>query len=135
MNPLESLREKLGLTAAPEERCGTWWLDPGTMSARDLTALMNTLGARFITITAHQLPKDEGLRLEYHWDLNGQLLGASFTPHGNTIESIYDICEAADWIEREVHEEYALDFTGRVYEPLLLRTGDKAGVNLREEVR
>ncbi len=49
------------------------------------------------------------------------------------IESIFDLCEAADWIEREIHEEYAIDFTGRAYEPLLLRKGDKAGVNLRED--
>jgi len=37
-----------------------------------------------------------------------------------------------DWIEREIHEEYAIEFTGRAYEPLLLRAGDAAGVNLRE---
>jgi len=46
-----------------------------------------------------------------------------------------DICEAADWIEREIHEEFALDFLGREYEPLLLRVGDKPGVNLREEAK
>ncbi len=51
---------------------------------------------------------------------------------GNSIESIFDLCEAADWIEREIHEGFAIDFTGREYEPLLLREGDKPGVNLRE---
>jgi NADH:ubiquinone oxidoreductase subunit C len=49
------------------------------------------------------------------------------------MESIFDLCEAADWIEREIHEEYSIDFTGRDYEPLLLRKGDKSGVNLRED--
>jgi NADH:ubiquinone oxidoreductase subunit C len=93
---------------------------------------MNDWKARFITITAYQLPADQGFRLEYHWDLNGQLLGFPFLLAGNSIESIYDICEAADWIEREIHEEYALDFTGREYEPLLMRAGDQPGVNLRE---
>jgi hypothetical protein len=39
-----------------------------------------------------------------------------------------------DWIEREIHEEYSLDFTGREYEPLLLRRGDTTGVNLRDAV-
>ncbi len=41
-----------------------------------------------------------------------------------SIESIYDLCEAVDWIEREIHEGFAIDFTGREYEPLLLRQGD-----------
>jgi len=100
---------------------------------RQLATAMNALHARFITITAYQLPKDEGFRLEYHWDLDGQLLGFPFVLAGKSIESIFDLCEAVDWIEREIHEEYDLDFTGREYEPLLLRQGDTPGVNLREE--
>ena len=96
---------------------------------------MNVCHARFITITAYQLPKDEGIKLEYHWDLEGQLLGFPFVLKGESIESIYDLCEAVDWIEREIHEGFAVDFVGREYEPLLLREGDKLGVNLREEVK
>ena len=69
---------------------------------------MNAVQARFVTITAYQLPKDEGFRLEYHWDLAGRLLGFVFTLTGNSIESIYDLCEAVDWIEREIHEEYGI---------------------------
>jgi hypothetical protein len=81
------------------------------------------------------LPGTEGFRLEYHWDLDGTLLGFPFKLEGKSIESIYDMCEAVDWIEREIHEEYAIDFTGREYEPLLLREGNTLGVNLREEVK
>jgi NADH:ubiquinone oxidoreductase subunit C len=135
MIALESLQHKLSLSTPLEQRSETCWIDPGTKSVRELTAAMSAMGARFITITAYQLPKEGGMRLEYHWDLQSQLLGASFALAGNTIESIYDICEAADWIEREVHEEFAIEFTGREYEPLLLRLGDTPGVNLREEVR
>ena len=114
---------------------GVFWLDPGTKSVRELAMLMNRCQARFITITAYQLPKEEGLRMEYHWDLDGQLLGFPFQLAGNSIESIYDLCEAVDWIEREIHEGFAVDFVGREYEPLLLRQGDKLGVNLREEAK
>ena len=82
------------------------------------------------------MPGDEGFRLEYHWDLQGLLLGVPFqiagkSPESAKIDSIYDLSEAADWIEREVHEGFAIDFTGREYEPLMLRPGDKPGVNLR----
>ena len=107
----------------------------GSMTVRELCAAMNAVQARFITITAYQLPKDEGFRLEYHWDLDGQLLGFPFVLAGKSIESIYDLCEAVDWIEREIHEGFGIDFTGREYEPLLLRQGDTPGVNLREEAK
>jgi len=95
---------------------------------------MNAVSARFITITTYELPGDGGFRLEYHWDLMGHLLGFTFPIPSNAIESIYDLCEAVDWIEREIHEEYRIDFTGREYEPLLLREGGVCGVNLQKEV-
>ena len=132
MTLLAEIQEKLGSTGTWEIKGGVHWLTLETMSVRALAEAMNALYARFITITAYQLPKDEGMRLEYHWDLDGQLLGFPFKLAANSIDSIFDLCEAADWIEREIHEEYNLDFAGRTYEPLLLRQGDTSGVNLRE---
>ena len=132
MTPLESISEKLGITEPWIEKGGVHWLTLGATNVRELAKAMNELHARFITITAYQLPKEEGFRLEYHWDLDGRLLGFSFLLTGNSIESIFDLCEGVDWIEREIHEEYSLDFQGREYEPLLLRQGDTSGVNLRD---
>ena len=133
MIALETIPEKLGIAEQWTESRGTHWLNPGSLSVRKVAAVMNEVRARFITITAYQLPGNEGFRLEYHWDLDGRLLGFPFVIAGNSMESIFDLCEAADWIEREIHEEYSIDFTGREYEPLLLRKGDKTGVNLRED--
>ena len=133
MTLLESIPEKLGTTEPWVEKGGVHWLALGAMTVRELATAMNGLRARFITITAYQLPGEGGFRLEYHWDLDGQLLGFSFQLAGNSIESIYDLCAAVDWIEREIHEGFAIDFLGREYEPLLLRQGDTPGVNLREE--
>ena len=130
----DSAPEKLKLAEPWTKRGGVYWMDCVKVTVREAARAMNDVGARFITITAYQLPGAEGFRLEYHWDLDGRLLGFPFQAIGNSIESIYDICEAADWIEREVHEGFAIEFTGREYEPLLLREGDKPGVNLREEV-
>ncbi|MGP8252735.1 MAG: NADH-quinone oxidoreductase subunit C [Terracidiphilus sp.] len=117
---------------------GVWWMKRGehdqAEGVREVALAMNAVGARFITITAYQLPGAEGFRLEYHWDLEGRLLGFGFNIAGNTIQSIVDFCEAADWIEREVHEGFGIDFTGREYEPLLLREGDTPGVNLRDAI-
>jgi NADH:ubiquinone oxidoreductase subunit C len=134
MTSLDALREKLGIAEQWVESRGAHWLNPGDLSVRKIAQLMNEAHARFVTITAYQLPGTDSFRFEYHWDLEGRLMGFPFTVAGTSIESIYDLSEAADWIEREIHEEYSIDFTGREYEPLLLRSGDKPGVNLREEV-
>jgi hypothetical protein len=131
---LESLRQKLGIADPWVEKGGVRWLSPGALSVRDLAKAMNAEQARFVTITASQLPGEAGFRLEYHWDLDGRLLGFPYLLSGKSIESIYDLCEAVDWIEREIHEGFAVDFIGRAYEPLLLRQGDKPGVNLRDAV-
>jgi len=133
MTGLETIREKLGTVESWVESRGTWWLNPGASSVVDVAHAMNDAGARFVTITTYELPRTEGFRLEYHWDFEGRLLGLPFTIASHSIASIFELCEAADWIEREIHEQYAIDFTGREYEPLLLRQGDKPGVNLREE--
>ncbi len=137
MKFLDTLPQKLGSTETWVEKGGVRCLSPGILTVRELCMEMNACHARFVTITAYQLPKEEGMRLEYHWDLAGTLLGFPFilrgdSPEGLKIESIYDLAEAADWIEREIHEEYEIEFTGRVYEPLLMRAGDQLGVNLRE---
>ena len=135
MSLIDSIPEKLGSTEPWIEKGGVHWLTASALNVRDLAKTMNALHARFVTITAYQLPGEEGLRLEYHWDLDGQLLGFPFLLTGNSIESIYDLCEAVDWIEREIHEGFAVEFLGREYEPLLLRQGETPGVNLREEVK
>ena len=122
------------VSAPYSEKIGVFWYGDSSLNVRDVVRAMNAVGARFITITTYELPANGGFRLEYHWDLMGILLGFTFPISGKTIESIYDLCEAADWIEREVHEEYRIDFTGREYEPLLLRGGGVCGVNLQKEV-
>jgi len=133
MNTLETIPEKLGVADAWVEKGRVHWLPCDGLNVRDVAKTMAALHARFITITATELPEGEGIRLEYHWDLDGQLLGFPFQISDNKIESIYDLCEAANWIEREIHEYYDVNFIGREYELLFLRQGDKPGVNLREE--
>ena len=132
MNNIEELAAELKVTDISTDSSGVKWFTTGNLSLRELVPVLNQAGARFITITATELPMNQGFCLEYLWDLNGQLLGFAFYPSGKEVPSIYDICEAADWIEREIHEEYSIDFTGRVYEPLLIRDHDHTGVNLRE---
>jgi NADH:ubiquinone oxidoreductase subunit C len=49
--------------------------------------------------------------------------------------SITDLCPAADWVERETREYFAVEFTGReTTKPLMTRAGDPIGINLHKEV-
>ena len=100
MKLIDSIPEKLGTAEPWIEKGGVHWLTASALNVRDLAKTMNALQARFVTITAYQLPGTEGMRLEYHWDLNGQLLGFSFSLACNSIESIFDVCEAADCQDR-----------------------------------
>lgn len=133
MSAVETIPAQTATPGTWTESGGVRWFNADSLNVHEVAAAMNAVGARFVTITAYQLPGAQGMRLEYHWDLEGRLLGFAFPLAANSIESIYQICEAADWIEREVHEQFAVDFTGREYEPLLLRHGNKVGVYLREE--
>ena len=133
MTELAQIPEKLAIEAQFEPRNGAQWLQVANVPVRKLAETMNAIGARFVTITAYELAGVEGFRLEYHWDLDGTLLGFSYDLIDKKIDSIYELCPAVDWIEREIYEGYSIQFAGRDYEPLLLREGRTPGVNLRVE--
>jgi NADH:ubiquinone oxidoreductase subunit C len=114
---------------------GSWWLDtPSDFDVRANAATMIAHHARFVAITAAER-EDKEIRLDYQWDLDGKLLSFTTATRENKIASIVDICPAADWVERETYEYFAVDFTGRgSLHPLMTRVGDAVGINLRKEV-
>lgn len=131
--PLDELAARLEAIEPWNDLGGVRWLTIAPAQIRALAQAMNEAGARFVTITAAE--QDAGLQLDYHWDLAGQLLGFRILTANKTIASIYDLCPAVDWIEREVRDAYAAAFTGREMEPLLLRKGDRPGVQLEQEAK
>lgn len=133
MTTLEIIPSELELSAHWTSKGGSQWLAADALDVRKMAAVMMAHHGRFLTITATQLPEDGGMTLDYHWDLDGNLLTFARVVENNQVATIFDLCEAADWIEREIHEHYGIEVIGREYEPLLLRAGDKAGVNLHEE--
>ena len=113
---------------------GSWWLEaPETFNVRTNTETLIRHGARFVAITAIELPSKE-VRLDYQWDLNGQLLSIITATAAHKIATIADLIPAADWVERETYEYFAVEFTGRANTiPLMMRAGDPVGINLHKE--
>lgn len=122
----------LGLGENWELRNGTWWATLPAPLVRPAASQLLAIHARFITITAIELASHE-VRMDYHWDLGGQIITLAVIADGKLIDSIADISPAADWAEREIHEYFAVEFPGRVDTmPLMLRMGDELGINLHK---
>jgi NADH:ubiquinone oxidoreductase subunit C len=118
-----------------EQKNGSWWIAPETLDPRAMTQFMLAHNARFVTVTAIQSEGGE-TRLNFHWDVKGTLLTFSAITHENRFVSISDLCIAADWVEREVHEYFGVDFIGRDNtKPLMLRPGLEIGLNRREDAK
>jgi NADH-quinone oxidoreductase subunit C len=131
-NFIQTLQES-GLGGDWEWENGSWWKTPQAMDVRLTTTLMISLQARFVAITATERP-DKEIRLDYQWDVNGQLLSFITATTEQQIHSIADLCPAADWVERETREYFAVEFTGRENtKPLMTRAGDQIGINLHKE--
>jgi hypothetical protein len=127
--------KELGLGDGWEWKNGSWWLTPSDgMDVRATAQHMLSLDARFVAITAMER-EDKEIRLDYQWDLNGQLLSFITATSARQIPTIADFCPAADWGERETREYFAVEFTGReTTKPLMTRAGDAIGINLHKEV-
>lgn len=124
----ETLRAQLSAAQAWEQRDDGWWLIDSNLDVAGMAHRLVEAGARLVTITARPAPDGE-CRLAYHWDVQGELLIPVTLTHEGSVQSIAAICPAADWIEREIHDYFAVDFIGREdLPPLVLRPGDPPGL-------
>ncbi|HEX2987296.1 MAG TPA: NADH-quinone oxidoreductase subunit C [Chloroflexota bacterium] len=124
---VEMIRAQLGTAQPWEKRPDGYWLEDPLLKVRDMARCMVRNGARLMTVTATPVAGGEQ-RLAYHWDLEGQVTTLIAGTHQNTIDTIVDICPAADWIEREIHDYFAVSFAGRQSTPpLTLRPNDPPG--------
>ena len=99
---------------------------------RSMAQLMIENESRFVTLTV--IPEGDGFRFIYHWDVEGELLYVTTPIAGNVATSIVDIWPAADWVEREVRDYYAVEFAGRAETPpLMLQDGDEPGLFSRTD--
>ena len=125
---VEAIPTRLGTRQHWEKRVDGWWLEDPVLDVENMARLMIEAGARLVTVTARPV-KDSTHRLAYHWDLEGQVLTFITVTRDGAIPSIASICPAANWIEREVHDYFAVNFTGwEDLSPLLLRPDDPPGM-------
>jgi len=130
-----STLQSLGLGDGWVWNKGSWWLaPPDATDVRATAQRMIQLDARFVAITAIERA-DKEIRIDYQWDLDGRLLSFVCATHDGKIPTIADLCPAADWVERETHEYFSVEFTGRkTTAPLMTRAGDPLGINLHTGV-
>jgi NADH:ubiquinone oxidoreductase subunit C len=87
------------------------WMDTPELDVTCMVALLLELEARLSTITAIALESGE-TEVIYHFMVRSTVLNIKVRTHKNAIPSITPIMPAADWIEREIHDLYAVEFLG-----------------------
>lgn len=88
------------------------------IDAKDITDfvkfIFNDLGARFNTATCIDIP--DGFEILYHFTLEEASLVISFRTYLDkkkpNIKSLTSIMKGAEWIEREMHELFGVEFNG-----------------------
>jgi hypothetical protein len=127
---IEAIRSRLNIGQAWKKQADGWWLEDPELDVVAMSRLMTDIKARLATVTARPL-EDGSNRLIYHWDVEGAVINFITVTHNNSIHSIAKICPAASWIEREIHDYFAVNFTGREdLLPLLLRSDSPPGLFL-----
>ena len=131
MDKIEDILISMGAGKSWEKKPEGQWLEDPCLDVEKMAEVMVEAGARLVTVSALSLDTGE-FRLIYHWDLEGNLLNCVTLTRQGALPGIARICQAADWIEREIHDYYAVNFTGRDLPPLMLNENDPIGTFSRK---
>ena len=129
MDKGEEILSQLSPGRSWEKRSDGWWLETRDMDVEKMAHVMIESKARLVTITAHEHSNGE-VRIIYHWDLEDRMLNMVAMTDKGCIPSIAMVYPASDWMEREIHEYFAVQFNGRESSPLYLNPGDSPGIFL-----
>jgi NADH:ubiquinone oxidoreductase subunit C len=113
-NLMEQLLNELAQISGavqPVERVDGWWMVAPDLDVQAAARLMLKNQARLSTMTAVALPSGE-TDLIYHYVAPKLAINLKVTTRQNRQPSITPILPAADWIEREIHDLYLVDFKG-----------------------
>ena len=115
-----------GVARAHEHSDGLWISAP-ELDAEAMAREMKALGFRLITVTG-RAREDGETTLIYHYAQRQQYVSFTTSTRGGKIASITPTLRMASWIEREIHDFFAVDFVGHPnLIPLLRPPGLKGG--------
>ena len=99
-----------GATAL-ERRPDGWWMRAPLLDIAAMAETMHQLGARLGTMTGSALQSDETAVI-YHYILGTAAVNIRTESRDRSLPSITAVTQAADWIEREIHDLFGVDFVG-----------------------
>ena len=103
-----------------EQRMGTWWMDAPELDVPALAEKIRACEMRLITMSGVARTDGETDVL-YHAAKGGEEYTIRVCSHNQMIPSISLILPAANWIEREIQDLYAVTFVGHPEPAALVR--------------
>ena len=121
-------------SAGAEEYGDSLWISAPQLDVEAMAREMKALGYRLITMTG--LERDDGeTTIIYHYARRNQYVSFRTSTRGGAIPSVTPILRMASWIEREIHDFYAVNFIGHPnLVPLLRPPGLKEGFFRKAEM-
>jgi len=109
------------------ERGGSLWISAPQLDVEAMAREMKALGYRLITMTG-RAREDCETTIIYHYAQLDQYVSFTTSTRGGAIQSITPTLRMASWIEREIHDFFAVQFIGHPnLIPLLRPPGLKEG--------
>lgn len=117
---LETMLSAVPGAASFERRGAELWMDAPVLDVTAAASLLLDHGARLSTMTAIAL-EDGETDVIYHYAKGSWACHLRVRTIGNSLPSITPVTPAANWIEREIMDLYAVTFTGHPNPAPLLR--------------
>jgi len=116
---IDAIRALTG-AATLETREDGGWIELADLDVVEMASRLGEAEALLSTITAVECTDGE-TDLIYHYRRGTAALNIKTRTRGNCIVSITPVCPAANWIEREIHDLYAVEFAGHPNPERLIR--------------
>jgi NADH:ubiquinone oxidoreductase subunit C len=114
-------------SAETEEHSDGLWISAPELDIEAMAREMKALGYRLITMTA-RAREDGETTIIYHYAQRCQYVSFKIWTRGGAIQSVTPTLRMASWIEREIHDFFAVEFIGHPnLIPLLRPPGLKDG--------
>lgn len=102
---------KIPGSAPPEQRSDGLWIDAPLLDVEAMAREMQALGCRLVTMTG--IARDNGeATIIYHYARHREMVNFKARTTNGAIQSITRLVRPASWIEREIHDFFAVDFIG-----------------------